>query len=117
MVGAPEPRKTDESLATLPLGTTRCLLREGDTERSWCWWGPESNKQQLIIVGNETISNKTTEEKGGVVGVRMDLHFPATQIRVLRAHGQNWVQHLISFYGKESLYHKEFLLKVFFLRV
>ena len=72
MVGAPEPGKTDESLATLPLGTTRCLLKEGDTDRSWCWWGPESNKQQLIIVGNETISNKTTEEKGGVVGVRMD---------------------------------------------
>ena len=30
MVGAPEPGKTDESLATLPLGTTRCLLKEGD---------------------------------------------------------------------------------------
>ena len=27
MVGAPEPGKTDESLATLPLGTTRCLLK------------------------------------------------------------------------------------------
>ena len=32
MVGAPEPGKTDESLATLPLGTTRCLLKEGDAD-------------------------------------------------------------------------------------
>ena len=115
MVGAPEPGKTDESLATLPLGTTRCLLKEGDADRSWCWGGPESNKQQLIIVSNETISNKTTEETEGVVGMRIDLHFPAAQIRVLR--GQNWVHHLISFYGKESLYHKEYLLKFPFLRV
>ena len=99
MVGAPEPGKTDESLATLPLGTTRCLLKEGDADRSWCWWGPESNKQQLIIVSNETISNKTKEETEGVVGMRIDLHFPAAQIRVLR--GQNWVHHLISFYGKK----------------
>ena len=68
-----------------------------------------------VLVSNETISNKTTEETEGVVGMRIDLHFPAAQIRVLR--GQNWVHHLISFYGKESLYHKEILLKFPFLRV